>query len=105
MNVRRSLESRIRGWLPKEPNLPTRDSPIQKMPKENISELNEAERMSMSLLSVIGVILMGFSIYVFLVDPLAWRLAWVTNVSFVLIGVIAIALIIFICGRSRRQMS
>lgn len=28
MNVKRSLENRIRGWFPKEPRLPTKSSPI-----------------------------------------------------------------------------
>ena len=32
MNVKKSLENRIRGWLPQEPKLPTRSSPI-KIPK------------------------------------------------------------------------
>ena len=102
MNVKKSLENRIRGWLPKEPVFGT----TQTKSKANINkEMIETKRIGLGILDVIGITLLGFSIYVYLVDPHAWRLAWVTNVSFVVIGVIAIALTIFIWRRARRQMS
>jgi hypothetical protein len=100
MNVKRSLENRIRGWLPKEPTFSSTQT------KSHINkEMVETKRVGLGILDVIGITLLGFSIYVFLVDPHAWRLAWVKNVSFVVIGVIAIASTIFIWRRARKQMS
>ena len=102
MNVKKSLESRIRGWLPREPVFGS----TQTKSKAHINkEMIENKRIGLRIIDVIGITLLGFSIYVYLVDSHAWRLAWVTNVSFVVIGVIAIASTIFIWGRSRRQMS
>lgn len=100
--MRKPLEQRIRGWLPKELVFGT----AQTKSKLNINkEMLETKRIGLGILDVIGITLLGFSIYIHLVDPHAWRLAWVTNVFFVVIGVIAIALTIFIWGRARRQMS
>jgi biotin transporter BioY len=102
MTFKRSLENRIRGWLPKEPVFGS----AQTKSKAHISkEIMETKRIGLGILDVIGITLLGFSIYVYLVDSHEWLLAWVTNVSFVVIGVIAIALAIFIWGRARRQMS
>ncbi len=102
MNVKKSLESRIRGWLPREPVFGS----TQTKNKTHINkEMIENKRIGLRILDVIGITLLGFSIYVYLVDSHAWRLAWVTNVSFVVIGVIAIASTIFIWRRARRQMS
>ena len=102
MTVKKSLENRIRGWLPKEPVFGS----TQTRSKAHISkEMIETKRIGLRILDVIGITLLGFSIYVYLVDSNAWRLAWVTNASFVVIGVIAIALTIFIWRRARRQMS
>jgi biotin transporter BioY len=102
MNGKKSLESRIRGWLPKEPVF----GRAQIKSKVHISkEIMETKRIGLGILDVIGITLLGLSIYVYLVDSRAWRLAWVTNVSFVVIGVIAIVLTIFIWRRARRQMS
>jgi len=102
MTFKRSLENRIRGWLPKEPVFGS----AQTLSKAHISkEIMETKRIGLGILDVIGITLLGFSIYVYLVDSHAWRLAWVTNASFVVIGVIAIALTIFIWRRAPRQMS
>ena len=82
MNVKKSLESRIRGWLPKEPVFGS----TQTKSKAHISkEIMETKRIGLGILDVIGITLLGLSIYVYLVDPHAWRLAWVTNMSFAVI--------------------
>jgi hypothetical protein len=102
MNAKKSLENRIRGWLPKEPVFGS----TQTKSKAHINEeMIETKRIGLGILDVIGITLLGLSIYIYLFDTHAWRLAWVTNVSFVVIGVIAIALTIFIYVRARRQMS
>ena len=102
MDLKRHLLKFSRGWVPKEPVFDN----AQIKSKLNINkEMKETKRFGMGVLDVIGGTLLGLSIYVYLVDPHAWLLAWVTNVSFVVIGVIAIALTIFIWGRARRPMS
>ena len=96
------MDNCIRGWLPKEPVFGI----TQTKSKAHVSkEIMETKIIGLGILDVIGITLLGFSIYVYLVDSHAWRLAWVTNVSFVVNGVIAIALAIFIWVRARRQMS
>ncbi len=62
-----------------------------------------AARISTGLFSVIGSTLLGFSVYVYLVDPHAWSLAWITNVSFIAIGVILISVAIFVWLKDRKQ--
>jgi hypothetical protein len=59
----------------------------------------ETKRISVSILRVTGIILLVFSIYVYFVDPSAWRLALAYNVSSLVIGVILIALAILIWKR------
>ena len=102
MGLKKSMDNCIRGWLPKELVFGI----TQTKSKAHISkEIMETKRIGLRILDVIGITLFGFSIYIYLVDSHAWRLAWVTNLSFVVIGVIAIALTIFIWVRARRQMS
>lgn len=91
MTAKKSLENRIRGWLPKEPTFGSAQTEAR-VNKETVEE----RRIGLGILDVVGITLLGFSIYVYLVDPQAWRLAWVANVSFAVIGVISIALTVLI---------
>jgi hypothetical protein len=56
----------------------------------------QIKKMSVGFLSVIGIILFVFSIYIYVVDPSGWYLALATNVSFLLIGAVLIILAIII---------
>lgn len=44
MTVRKSLENRIRGWFPQEPNLPSRNSPVQKLENPKIPQYTSIGR-------------------------------------------------------------
>ena len=102
MNPKKYLLNLIRGWLPKEPVFGS----AQTRSKAHINkEMNiETKKIGMGILEVVGITLLGFSIYVYLVDPHAWRLAAVVNVSFIVIGVISIALTILIGIKERRKI-
>ena len=102
MKVKKNLENRIRGWLPKEPVF----DGAQHRSKAQINKERDidSKRIGMGILDVVGITLLGFSFYVYLVDPHAWRLAWIANVSFAVIGVISIALTVLIWIRNRRQI-
>jgi hypothetical protein len=56
----------------------------------------QTKKMSAGFLSVIGIILFVFSIYIYVVDPSGWYLALATNVSFLVIGAVLITLAILI---------
>jgi LPXTG-motif cell wall-anchored protein len=100
MTLRESLENRIRGWLPKEPVfVGPRHISKAHINKETAVEPKE---IAVGILDVIGLTFLGFSIYVYLVNPNGWRLAWITNVTFTVIGLIAIALTIFIWRKRKK---
>ncbi len=56
----------------------------------------ETKKMSAGLLSVIGCILFAFSIYIYIDDPHRWLLAWVSSLSFLVIGIVLIILAVVI---------
>jgi hypothetical protein len=100
MKVKRSLESRIRGWIPKEPVL---GSALTKSKAYHNKEMVSPARISTGLFSVVGGTLLGFSLYVYLVDPHAWGLAWVINIFFIAVGIISISISIFVWLKDRKQ--
>ena len=95
MNVKKTLESRIRGWFPQEPKLSGKY--VQKPPIEVKAKMdNEPKRMIVGFLSVIGSISFAFSIYNYIVDPSRWLLAWAAGVFFLVVGAVSITLAIVI---------
>ena len=95
MNVKKTLESRIRGWFPQEPKLSGKY--LQKSPIDAKVKMDkQTRRMSVSLLSVIGSLLLIFPIEFYFLNPSGWHLALTLNVSFWVIGAVLITLAIVI---------
>ena len=63
----------------------------------------QTQKMSVGLLSVIGSILLVFSIYLYVVDPYGWYLALTTSVSFLVIGLVLITFAIVIQKRKTSE--
>ena len=61
MNIKKNLENRIRGWFPKEPNLPTQTSPIQRRSENKTSHFNYTTASIIIL--IIAVIALIFLVY------------------------------------------
>jgi energy-coupling factor transporter transmembrane protein EcfT len=87
MNVKKTLESRIRGWLPKEPTLPSKSAQPQ-MPKEN----KPLHKPKTSFFWVIPFVIILF-FYLFLFNSQA------STLGYILIGITAAISISFMALR------
>ena len=94
MNVKKSLESRIRGWFPQEPKLSGKY--LQKSPFEAKVKMDTTKRVSVSLLAVIGLLFLIFPIEFYFLNLSGWHLALALNLSFWVIGAVLITLAIVI---------
>ena len=100
MKVKQSLESLVRGWMPQEPIIGSTKTKNKIYRK---TTTKPTVRTSAGLLSVIGSILLSFSVYVYLINPHAWRLAGATNTAFIAIGIISISVNIFLWLKDQKQ--
>jgi hypothetical protein len=101
MKIKQSLESLVRGWMPRDPIIGSTKTK-SKTYRKTIT--NTTVKTGAGLLSVIGSILLSFSVYIYLINPHAWHLAWVTNTAFIAIGIISIVANICLWSKDRKQI-
>jgi hypothetical protein len=94
MKTRKNLRKPIQGWFPREPKLSGKY--LQNSPIEAKAKMDTTKRMSVSLLSVIGLLLLIFPIEFYFLNPSGWHLALASNVSFWVISAVLITLAIVI---------
>jgi hypothetical protein len=73
MNTKKSLEPRIRGWLPKEPKLPISSGPIQGTSRNTLALPHTTK--TRVVLGTAGLVLYGALTYLFLkniIDNSTW---------------------------------
>lgn len=87
MNVRKSLGSLIRGWLPKEPILPSQSRSIQKPPNQK-----PLPRNKLSWLWVVTIIVLGD---LFVITNLFLGLSIIQVVLIIFVGVLAVSFLLF----------
>jgi hypothetical protein len=58
MKHKTSIEQRIRGWLPKEPKMPSQDNPIQKQPQQKPTPIQKLSQLwSLILVSLVSMVI------------------------------------------------
>jgi hypothetical protein len=87
MNVKKSLESRIRGWLPKEPILPSQSRSLQTPPNQKPSPHNKLSRLWVGVIIVLG------DLFVF--SNLFLGLSIIQIVLIIVVGALAVSFLLF----------
>ena len=101
MISKKGIQNRIRGWFPQEPKLSGKylqNSSIEAKPK-----MDTMRRVSVSLLSVIGLLFFIFPIEFYFLNPSGWHLVLALNVSFWVIGAVLITFAIVIQKRKTSE--